>query len=122
MIEWFTIVQVAVAVAAGLLSVVLGLAGKKPNDLTMGATALVELLLVVQLVVAIASPAFGNVARGSVLEFYIYLISAVLLPLAGGFWALIERSRWSTVILGAVCLAVAVMVYRMNVIWFVQGT
>ena len=121
MIEWFTIVQVVVAVAAGLLCVVLGLAGRVPNDLTMGATALVELLLIVQLVVAIASPAFGNEARGSLLEFYIYLISAVLLPIGGGFWALIERSRWSTVILGAVCLAVAVMVYRMNVIWFVQG-
>ncbi|MCS5719309.1 hypothetical protein N1027_14320 [Herbiconiux sp. CPCC 205763] len=121
MIEWFTIVQVAVALAAGLLCVVLGLAGRKPNDLTLGAAALVELLLIVQLFVAIFSPLFGNDPRGSLLEFYIYLISAVLLPIAGGFWALIERSRWSTVILGAVCLAVAVMVYRMNVIWFVQG-
>jgi len=122
MIEWFTVVQVAVALAAGLLAIVLGLAGRKPNDLTMGATALVELLLIVQLVIAIVSPAVGNEPSGSLLEFYIYLISAVLLPLAGGFWALIERSRWSTVILGAVCLAVAVMVYRMNVIWFVQGS
>jgi hypothetical protein len=121
-IEWFTIAQVAVAVVAGLLCLVLGFAGRTPNDLTMGAAALVEVLLIVQLIVAIASPAFGNEAKGSLLEFYIYLISAVLLPLAGGFWALIERSRWSTVILGAVCLAVAVMVYRMNVIWFVQGT
>ncbi|MFB2598014.1 hypothetical protein ACEXQE_09505 [Herbiconiux sp. P17] len=121
MIEWFTIVQVVVALAAGLLCIVLGLAGRKPNDLTMGAAALVELLLIVQLFVAIFSPLVGNEPRGSLLEFYIYLISAVLLPVAGGFWALIERTRWSTVILGAVCLAVAVMVYRMNVIWFVQG-
>ncbi|WP_066038549.1 hypothetical protein [Herbiconiux solani] len=121
MIEWFTIVQVAVAVAAGLLCIVLGLAGRRPTDLTMGATALVELLLIAQLVIAIVSPAVGNQPSGSLLEFYIYLISAVLLPIAGGFWALIERSRWSTVVLGAVCLAVAVMVYRMNVIWFVQG-
>jgi hypothetical protein len=120
-IEWFTIVQVAIATAGGLLAVILGLAGKKPNDLVMGIAALVELLLIVQLVVAIAAPAFGNNATGDVLEFYIYLVSAVLLPIAGGFWALIERSRWSTVILGALCLAVAVMVYRMNAIWFVQG-
>ncbi|MCS5720577.1 hypothetical protein N1028_09620 [Herbiconiux sp. CPCC 203407] len=120
MIEWFTIVQVAIASVGGLLAVILGLAGKKPNDLVMGIAALVELLLIVQLVVAIAAPAFGNDATGDVLEFYIYLVSAVLLPIAGGFWALIERSRWSTVILGALCLAVAVMVYRMNAIWFVQ--
>jgi len=121
-IEWFTIVQVAVAVLAGILCVVLGLAGRKPTDLTMCATALVEVLLIVQLVVAIAAPAFGNTPSGDPLEFWVYLVSAVLLPVAGGFWALVERSRWSTVILGAICLAVAVMVYRMNVIWFVQGS
>jgi hypothetical protein len=120
MIEWFTVVQVAVAVVAGLLCVVLGLAGRKPTDLTMGATALVELLLIVQLVVALIAPAVGNTPTGDPLEFWVYLVSAVLLPIAGGFWALVERSRWSTVILGAICLAVAVMVYRMNVIWFVQ--
>lgn len=121
MIEWFTTVQVAVACAVGVLCVVLGLAGRIPGDVSMGAVALVELLLVAQLVVAIVAPAAGNSPTGSLAEFYIYLISALILPLAGGFWALIERNRWSTVILGAVCLAIAVMVYRMGQIWFVQG-
>ncbi len=121
MIEWFTAVQVAVACIAGVLCLILGLAGRVPSDLTMGAVALVELLLVAQLVVTIVAPAVGNEPTGSLGEFYIYLISAIILPLAGGFWALIERNRWSTVILGAVCLAIAVMVYRMGQIWFVQG-
>ena len=120
MIEWFTTVQVAVAVLAGVLCLVLGFAKRAPNDITLGATALVELLLVVQLVVAIVAPAVGNPPSGDPLEFYTYLVSALLLPIAGGFWALVERSRWSTVVLGVVCLAIAVMVYRMNVIWFVQ--
>ena len=121
MIEWFTAVQVAVACIAGVLCIVLGLAGRVPSDLTMGAVALVELLLVAQLVVTIVAPVVGNEPTGSLAELYIYLISAIILPLAGGFWALIERTRWSTVILGAVCLAIAVMVYRMGQIWFVQG-
>jgi hypothetical protein len=120
-IEWFTIVQVAVAVLAGVLCLALGFAGRKPNDITMGAVALVELLLLIQLVIAIIAPFTGNSASGDPLEFYTYLVSALLLPLAGGFWALVERSRWSTVVLGVVCLAVAVMVYRMDVIWFVQS-
>ncbi|HEV7950356.1 MAG TPA: hypothetical protein VGP24_11380 [Glaciihabitans sp.] len=120
MIEIFTWVQVAVAVSAGLLCLVLGLAGKAPADLTMGALALVEVLLVVQLVVAIAAPAFGNTATGSVLEFYVYLISALLLPPAAALWALVERSRWSTVILGVAALSIAVMVYRMQQIWAYQ--
>ncbi|MGO4104558.1 hypothetical protein AB4Y63_11435 [Leifsonia sp. YAF41] len=117
MIEWFTYLQLTVAVLGGVLCLVLGLLGRKPNDLTLGAVALVELLLIVQLVVALIAPAVGNQPTGSLLEFYTYLISALLLPLAAGFWALIERSRWSTVILGVVCLSVGVMVYRMLQIW-----
>ncbi|MBG6214670.1 MAG: hypothetical protein LH475_13810 [Cryobacterium sp.] len=122
MIDWFTWLQLAIAVPGGLLSVFLGLFGRKPTDLTMGVTALVELLLIVQLAAAIAAPLAGNDATGSLLEFYTYLVSAILLPVAAGFWALVERSRWSTVILGVTCLSVAVMLYRMNQIWNVQGS
>lgn len=120
MIEWLQYTQIAVAVVAGLLCVVLGLAGRAPSDYTLGATALVELLLVVQLVVALVSPLFGNLPTGSGLEFWVYLISAVLVPPAAALWALLERNRWSTVVLGVACLAIAVMVYRMGQIWFVQ--
>jgi uncharacterized membrane protein len=119
-IEWFTWAQVIVAVAAGLLCVVLGLAGKQPNDYSMGAALLVELLLIAQLVIAIVAPAVGNHPSGSILEFYTYLVSAIVLVPLAGFWALVERNRWSTVILGVACLAVAVMVYRMLQIWTVQ--
>lgn len=117
MIEWFTTIQVVVAVLAGLLCLSLGFAGRKPSDLSLGALALVELLLIIQLVVAIVSPAAGNEPVGNVLEFYTYLVSAVILPIAAGFWALVDRSRWSTVILGTAALAIAVMVYRMQQIW-----
>jgi len=120
-IEWYTWVQLGVAVAAGLLCLVLGLAGRKPSDLSVGALALVEVLLLAQLVVALLAPAFGNVPSGSVLEFYTYLVSALLLPPAAALWALLERNRWSTVVLGVAALAVGVMVYRMLQIWTVQG-
>ncbi|MCA0215782.1 MAG: hypothetical protein LCH43_00335 [Actinobacteria bacterium] len=120
MIEWFTSVQLVVAVAAGLLAVVLGLAGRKPNDLVLASAALVELLLIAQIIVAIVAPAVGNAPTGSGLEFWVYLVSAALLPPLAVFWALVERNRWSTVIVGVACLAVAVMLYRMGQIWFVQ--
>lgn len=120
MIEWFTWVQIGVAVVAGLLCVVLGLARRPPADLTIGATLLVEVLLIAQLIVAIAAPAFGNSPTGSLLEFYLYLISALILPPLAVLWALIERNRWSTVVLGVSSLAIAVMLFRMNEIWFVQ--
>jgi len=120
MIEWFTWLQVGVAVLAGLLCLALGFARRPPDDLSMGATLVVEVLLVVQLVVAIVAPAVGNPPTGSLLEFYVYLVSALILAPIAGFWALVERNRWSMVILGVACLAVAVMVYRMGQIWVVQ--
>lgn len=120
MIEWFTIAQIGVAVVAGLVCLVLGLARRLPNDFTLGVTALVELLLIVQVVVSLLAPAVGNQPTGNALEFWVYLISAALIPPAAAFWALVERNRWSTVILGVALLAVAVMLYRMGQIWFVQ--
>ncbi|UFS60092.1 hypothetical protein [Subtercola endophyticus] len=117
MIDWFSYVQIAVALLAGVFCLVSGFARRAPNDYTLGATALVELLLVVQFVIALVSPAAGNPPRGDVLTFWVYMVSALLLPAAAAFWALIDRSRWSTVVLGVACLAIAVMVFRMNEIW-----
>jgi hypothetical protein len=119
-IAWYTDVTVVVAALAGLLAIILGLAGKKPGDLSMGAALVVELLLVGQLVIAIIAPFAGNSPTGSLIEFYIYLIAALIIPLLAGFWALVERDRWSTVIVGVACLAIAVMVVRMDIIWTVQ--
>ena len=120
MIEWFTWVQVVVACVAGIVCLVAGFSGRLPNDITVGATALVLVLLLVQLVVAIVAPFAGNDPTGNVVEFYIDLISAILLPPLAVVWALVDRSRWSNVVLAAAVFAVAVMVYRMLQIWTVQ--
>lgn len=117
MILWFTVVQLIVATLVGVVAVVAGLAGRRPGDVTVGGMALILLLLVAQVVVGIVAPVTGDAPLGSALEFWVYLVSAVLLPPAAVFWALVERSRWSTVIMGIAALAVAVMVWRMQVIW-----
>lgn len=121
MLEWFTWVQMAVAIIGGMLGIILGLIGRRPSDLTMAFAGLTALLLLVQLAVTIASPLMGNEPTGSLLEFYMYLVTAVLIPIVAGFWALIDRSRWSTVVVGVSLVAVAVMLARMNVIWFLQS-
>ncbi|GEK85109.1 hypothetical protein [Microbacterium aerolatum] len=120
MILWFTSIQIVVAVAVGLFCVIAGLMGRRPSDYTVGALALVELLLIVQVVIAIIAPLAGNPPTGDLLEFWVYLVSAALLPIGGVTWALLERSRWSTVILGLLAFAVAIMLWRMEVIWTIQ--
>lgn len=117
MILGFTIVLISVAAIAGVLAVVLGLAGRTPSDLTLGAAALVELLLIAQIVIAAIAPGAGNPAQGDYVEFWAYLISALIIPVGAVFWGLLDRTRWSTVIVGVACLAVAVMAYRMHYIW-----
>jgi len=120
MIMWFTIVQIAVACASGLFCLIAGFAGRRPSDFTVGSLLLVEILLIVQVIMGIIAPLVGNPPTGDLLEFWVYLISAVLLPLGGTAWALLDRSRWSTVVLGVVGLSLAVMLWRMQAIWTLQ--
>lgn len=118
MIEWFYLTQLAAATLIGALLVSMGLLAKrKPSGFSVGATALVELLLLAQLVVSIALVVSGASAKQDTVEFFAYLIVALMIPIGAAFWALIERTRWSTVVLGVAGLTVAVMLVRMNQIW-----
>lgn len=122
MITGFTFALIGIAALAAVICIAMGLIGKVPSDLTVGAIAVVELLLIVQVVIAIIAPFAGNPPAGSLLEFWTYLISAVLLPIGGVVWAFVDRTKWSTVIMGVVAMAVAIMVWRMEVIWTVGAS
>ncbi|MBX3194409.1 MAG: hypothetical protein R2717_02835 [Schumannella sp.] len=120
MILGYTIVLVAVATAAGLLCVGLGLAGRRPSDVSILSLVAVEVLVIAQIVIALVAPAVGNTPTGSPLEFWLYLVTAAIIPSLAVLWALLDKSRWSTVVLGVGALAVAIMAYRMHQIWTVQ--
>lgn len=122
MITGFTFALIGIAALAAVICIVMGLIGKVPSDLTVGAIVVVELLLIVQVVIAIIAPFVGYSPAGSLLEFWTYLISAVLLPVGGVVWAFVDRTKWSTVIMGVVAMAVAIMVWRMEVIWTVGAS
>jgi CHASE2 domain-containing sensor protein len=117
-IEWFAWFQVGFAALIGLVS--FGFAARKstPNDYTLLGTALIGVLLVAQIVVSIVAPFVGNEPMGDSLEFWMYLITAVMMIPAAVIWAVVERNVVSNVILGVVGVSVAVMVARMNEIWF----
>lgn len=117
MILWFAIAQIALALAAAGVALAVFARGSAPNDYSLGATLLVGVLLLAQIVVAIVAPFAGNAPVGDPLEFWMYLIVAAVLPFGAGFWALVDRRRSANLVLLVVHVSVAVMVYRMLVIW-----
>lgn len=117
MIEWFSGVQIGVALAAGLFCLIAGLRGRTPSDYTVGSIALVALLHLAQLPVSIFQSFSGNPAIGDPVEYWMYWAAALLVLLLALAWALLERDRWATVVLGVAGLTLAVMVWRMQVVW-----
>jgi len=110
---------VTVAVAATLValwSFVQSARNRLPDNPLLIGIAVVEALLVVQLVIGIVLLAGGD-QPGSLATYLAYLIGCLVVLPVGAAWALAERSRSSTAVLGIACLAVPVMVLRLNEVW-----
>jgi hypothetical protein len=120
-IEWLYWLQLGVAILAGFIAVGFAFAKKTPNDYTLGSIVLLGALLLIQIIVTIVQPALGNNPTGSLLEFWMYLVTAFVMVVAGALWALVERSIMSNVMLGLLAGSIAVMLVRMDVIWFVNS-
>lgn len=117
MIELVYQIELWVCVAAAALTTALALMGRKPSLVSVSALGVVELGLVVQLLLSIALVIGGAQAKQDTVEFFGYLITALIVPVAAVLWGLVERTRWSTAILAVSALTVAVMLARMEQIW-----
>jgi len=117
MIESFYQVSIYANLVVGAISLLLGLVGRLPSGFSVSLAAISELTLLVQLVISIALVIQGAQAKQDTVEFFAYLITAILVPLGAVFWALLDRSKWSTVVLGVSALTIAVMLVRMHQIW-----
>ncbi len=117
MLEWWYQAQLWFGVAAGLLLVVMGLIGRKPSGFSLALVAGSEFGLLMQLIASINLVVLGQRAVLDTWEFFGYLIVAIMVPVGAAIWALVERSRWSTVVMGAGVLTVVVMLVRMQQIW-----
>ena len=117
MLEWWYQAQLWFGVVAGLLLVVMGLIGRKPSGFSLALVAGSEFGLLMQLIASITLVILGERAKLDTWEFFGYLIVALMVPVAAAIWALIDRDRWSTVVMGAGVLTVVVMLVRMQQIW-----
>ncbi len=117
MIEWFVALQMGLALVIASTLLAFGLAKRKPSLVSLSLIAAVELGLIVQTVISVVLVINGDRAKTDTIEFFAYLLVALLIPAGGAFWALIERNRWSTMILAVAAATVAVMLARMQQIW-----
>ena len=117
MIEWFFLAQSWFALGAGLLLVLMGLVGRIPSGFSISLVAISELALIVQLSLSIVLVFMGQQAKVDTWEFLGYLFVALMIPAGGAIWALLERGKWSTVVMGAALLTLSVMLVRMWQIW-----
>ena len=117
MLEWWYQAQLWFGVIAGLLLVVMGLIGRRPSGFSLALVAGSEFGLAMQLIASITVVILGERAKLDTWEFFGYLIVALMVPVAAAIWALIDRNRWSTVVMGAGVLTVVVMLVRMHQIW-----
>jgi hypothetical protein len=115
-ISGFAIVVAVASLLVAAWSFVLAARDREPSRALLAGLAVVEVLLIAQLSIGIAL-LIGGGRPGSLVTFLAYLIGALVIIPAGTLWALAERSRSSTVILGIACVAIPVMVFRLHEIW-----
>jgi hypothetical protein len=81
--------------------------------------AVVEVLLVVQAVLALAT--MDGDTPADTPTFLGYLSGAVLIPVAGVLWARTEVTRWAGTVLAVAGASVGVMVWRLLELWEATG-
>lgn len=104
--------------AVALFAVVMAILDKPMAGLHLLGLALVELGLIAQVVVAIVLLVQGGRPEDGMATFVLYLVGSLLVLPVGVVWGLMDRSRWSSVVIAVACLVVPVLVVRMNQVWF----
>lgn len=118
MIAWYGIVTIVFGLLAAVTALIVFATKRQPNDFTILPAVISAILLAVQIVIMIVAPFVGNPAKGDPLEIWLYMITAFALPIGAGIWALVDRTKWANLVLAVVQVSIAVMVWRMMVLWF----
>jgi hypothetical protein len=82
----------------------------------LAALGVLEILLLVLIGLIVAKLASGG-RPASLATLIGYLIAMPIVPLAAGFWGLLERSRWGSAVVAVAGLVAAVLMVRLHEIW-----
>lgn len=113
-------VIIVVSLAAAAYALVTSLRNRAMGWGHLIALGVVEVLLVVQAVLGFVKLADDQGPKQPA-TFIGYLLAILLIPAAGAGWGMLERTRWGPGVIVVACLAVAVMIVRMNQIWTGNG-
>jgi hypothetical protein len=116
MIDALAYAVVALAAVAAIWGLVTAAANKPPGKAQLLFAATVEVVTLAQTVIAVVKLAAGfrPVEMATTIG---YLIGVVLLIPIAWFWANIERTRFSGVVLSIAAFAVGAMTLRLLVLW-----
>ena len=109
-----------VAVVLALLGIASTVARRRIGLLHLGVAAVLEVLLLVQAVLAVVAMAGGDTPPETA-TFAGYLAGIVLVPIAGSLWARTEQTRWAGTVIAVAAVVVAVMIWRLLQLWEATG-
>lgn len=107
-----------VGIISTLCCVVAGIRRFGPNDITILSVVAVEAALLVYTVASIIGAVAGRGPAGPAWEFWGYVLTALIVPVAAVYWSLMERTFWSNFVLAAPGFVCIVLMARMNQIWY----
>jgi hypothetical protein len=116
MIEALAYVVIALASVAVIWGLVTAVANKPPGKAQLLFAAGVEIVTVVQSIIA-AAKLIAGVRPGELATTIGYLIGIVILIPIAWLWANAERSRFSGLVLAVAALGVLAMTLRLLVLW-----
>ncbi|WP_313811648.1 hypothetical protein [Glutamicibacter sp.] len=113
----FFIAGAIVCAVAFIVAVIATIIRKYPDDWALIGAVATELFLIVYGIAAAIRQGGGESVAGDPIEFWGYLITALIMPPVAFFWAISEKSRWSNAVLAASAAVTFVMLFRMEQIW-----
>jgi hypothetical protein len=113
-------IATAVALVLAGLGALSTLTRRRTGTAHLAAAAVLEVVLLVQAVLALVRLAGGE-RPPETATFVGYLAGVVLVPVAGVLWSRTEPSRWAGTVVAVAAAVVAVMVWRLLQLWQAPG-
>ncbi|SDS27087.1 hypothetical protein [Microlunatus soli] len=120
MIGWLSYVVIGIAVVAAIWGGVSAITRKPPGNLQFYWSFLAELAVIAQSVIGFVAIGRGHGPAETATAIG-YLIGIVVLMPVGIWWAVVDRSRYSGLVMTVAGVAIAVMSLRLLQLWSVAS-